>query len=185
MKRIIVVLALMIGLNSCGQKSENSVENKKFETEIAKMSDSELLDLSNKLYDAGSESTKTIIAYRECVKRNIEKGNGLYRLGVSYIENGEPETGIKKLEESIKINPKNFKAYFNIAAVCYDEKQFQKSIEFYKKSLEIEPENDASYYGIALSEYVLNDKKSSKENCEKALKLNPNNENAKLLLEKY
>jgi tetratricopeptide (TPR) repeat protein len=176
---------IMIGVSSCGQKSEKSIESEKIETKILKMNDVELLTFSNKLYDSRSENAKTIIAFQECVKRNIDKGNSLYRLGVSYIENGETEIGIQKLEESIRINPKNFKAYFNIGAVCYDTSQFEKSIEFYKKSLEIEPKNDASYYGIALSEYVLHKIKSSKENCEKALQLNPNNENAKLLLQKY
>ena len=185
MKRIILLFTIMIGLNSCGQKNENSSESEKFETKILKMNDAELLAFSNKLYDSKSENAKTIIVFQECVKRNIDKGNSLYRLGVSYIENGETETGLQKLEESIKINPKNFKAYFNIGAVCYDTGQFKKSIEFYKKSLKVEPKNDASYYGIALSEYVLNEIKSSKENCEKALQLNPNNENAKLLITKY
>ncbi|WP_165689813.1 tetratricopeptide repeat protein [[Flexibacter] sp. ATCC 35103] len=185
MKQTLFLIISIIGLNSCAQKQESSGENQKLQNEIAKMNDSELLAFSNKLYDSGSESTKAIITLQECVKRNIDKGNSLYRLGVSYIENGETEIGIKKLEESIKINPKYFKAYFNIGAVCYDTQQFEKSVAFYKKSLEIEPQNDASYYGIALSEYALNERKSSKENCEMALKLNPNNENAKLLLQKY
>ena len=143
MKKIILLFTIIFGLNSCSQKSENTIQ-----TKIAKMNDKELLAFSNKLYDSHSENTETIIAFNECVKRNIDKGNSLYRLGVSYIQNGETEIGIEKLEESIKINPKYFKAYFNIGAVCYDTKQFQKSIEFYKKSLEIEPENDASYYGM-------------------------------------
>lgn len=185
MKQTLLLFILIIGINSCAQKQENQTENKKLQSEISKMNDSELLAFSNKLYDSGSESAKAVVALEECVKRNINKANSLYRLGNSYVEIGETEIGIKKFEESLEINPKNFKAYFNIGAVCYDTNQFEKSIKFYKKSLEIEPKNDASYYGIAASEYVLNIRKSSKENCEMALKLNPNNENAKLLMEKY
>ena len=185
MKQTLLLFILIIGLYSCAQKKENPAENKKLQNEISKMSDSELLAFSNKLYDSGTESAKALVTLEECVKRNINIGNSLYRLGNSYVEIGETEIGIKKFEESLKINPKNFKTYFNIAAVCYDTNQFEKSIIFYKKALEIEPKNDASYYGIAASEYVLNKRKSSKENCEMALKLNPNNENAKWLMEKY
>lgn len=185
MRKIIALITLLFGVNSFGQNSQNSFDITDIENKISKMKNTELLSLSNKLYDSQSESIKTIIVLKECVKRNIDKGNSLYRLGVSYIENGETENGINELEKSIKINPKNFKAYFNIGAVCYDTQQFRKSVEFYQKALKIEPENDGCYYGIALSEYVLNEKKSSKENCEMALKLNPNNQNAKLLLQKY
>lgn len=184
-KQIFLLFILSIALNSCAQKQNNSSDPKTLQDEIVKMNDTELLAFSNKLYDSGTESTKAIIAFQECVKRNIDKGNSLYRLGVSHIENGESEIGIQKLEESIKISPKNFKAYFNIGAVCYDTQQYEKSVEFYKKSLEIDPKSDASYYGIAASEYVLNKIESSKQNCEMALKLNPNNENAKLLMQKY
>jgi tetratricopeptide (TPR) repeat protein len=184
MRKIILFATVLIAFNSFSQSIQNS-DIRAFENKISRIKNTELVSLSDKLYESQTESTKTIIVLKECVKRNLDKGNCLYRLGVSYIENGEIENGIKELEKAIKIEPKNFKAYFNIGAVCYDIKQYEKSVEYYQKALEIEPKNDACYYGIALSEYILNKKKSSKQNCEKALQLNPNNINAKLLLEKY
>ena len=151
---------------------EKSLENK---TEI------EIYNLGNEFYKE-ENNDKAIIAFEKCIEKKYKLDDCFYKLGVCNIGIGKEEVGIQYLEKSIELNPNNFKACFNIGAICYENKQFKKSIEFYQKAEKIDNKNDRVYYGIALSQFVLNDFKNAEINCSKALKISPNESDAEKLM---
>lgn len=157
------------------------VYNDSFDKSLENKSDVELYKIANELYDSETND-KAILAFQKCIDLNYKLDTCYYKQGVSYITLGQTKTGIEKLEQALIINPKYFKACFNIGATCYDIQEYQKSIDFYQKAAKIDPNDDRVYYGIAASQFVLGQINDAESNCLKALKLNPNNYNAKTLL---
>ncbi|WP_373551311.1 ribonuclease E inhibitor RraB [Haliscomenobacter sp.] len=152
-----------------------------FEKSLDNQSAAELYKMANELYDSETHD-KAVLVFQKCIERKYKLDTCYYKQGVSYISLGQTKVGIEKLEETLKINPKYFKACFNIGATCYDNEEYQKSIDYYQKAAKLDPKDDRVYYGIAASQFVLGQLKAAEENCKIALKLNPGNENAKALL---
>lgn len=153
-----------------------------FDKNLDSKSDIELYKIANDFYDSETND-KAILAFQKCIDRNYKLDTCYYKQGVSYIGLGQTKTGIEKLEQALKVNPKYFKACFNIGAICYDNQEYQKSIDYYQRAAKLEPKDDRVYYGIAASQFVLGLLKDAEVNCQTALKFNPNNNNAKMLLE--
>jgi len=157
------------------------VSNDSFEKSLENKTDAELYKIANELY-WNETLDKAIIVFQKCIEHNYKIDTCNYEQGVSYISIGQKETGLKKLEEAIRINPKYFKAYFNIAATSYDNHEYEKTIEYYKKAAKLDSKNDKVYYGIAAAQYLLGSYKEAKNNCQIALNINPANDDAKNLL---
>lgn len=153
-----------------------------FEKSLDNQSAAELYKLANELYDSKKGRDEAISAFQKCIESNYKLDTCYYKQGVSYLGLGQAKIGIEKFEAALKINPKYFKACFNIGATCYDKEEYQKSIDYYQKAAKLDPKDDRVYYGIAAAQFVLGQLKAAEENCQKALKLNPGNENAKALL---
>lgn len=153
-----------------------------FDKSLDNKSDIELYKIANDLYDS-EINDKAVLAFQKCIDRNYILDTCYYKQGICFMDLGQPKIGIEKLEEALKINPKYYKAYFNIGVTCYDNQEYQKSIDYYQKAAKLEPKDDRVYYGIAASQFVLGQVKDAEVNCQTALKFNPDNENAKILLE--
>lgn len=153
-----------------------------FEKSLENKTANELFKIANDFYESDTND-KAIIAFQKCIDLNYKLDTCYYKQGVSYIGLGQTKIGIEKLEEALKINPKYFKACFNIGVACYDFQEYQKSIEFYQKAAKLDPKDDNVYYGIAASQFVLGLFSDAEINCLTALKLNPNNYNALILLD--
>jgi tetratricopeptide (TPR) repeat protein len=152
--------------------SDKSLDNK---------SNEELFTIANGFYDSETND-KAVLVFQKCIERNYKLDTCYYKQGVSYISLRQTKIGIEKLEEALKINPKYYKACFNIGATCYENQEYQKSIDYYQKAAKLDPKDDRVYYGIAASQFVLGQFKDAEINCQTALKINPNNDNAKTLL---
>lgn len=152
--------------------SDKSLDNK---------SNEELFSIANGFYDSETND-KAVLVFQKCIERNYKLDTCYYKQGVSYIGLGQTKIGIEKLERALKINPKYYKACFNIGATCYDNQEYQKSIDYYQKAAKLDPKDDRVYYGIAASQFVLGQFKEAETNCQTALKINRNNDNAKTLL---
>ncbi len=152
--------------------SDKSLDNK---------SNEELFSIANGFYDSETNG-KAVLVFQKCIERNYKLDTCYYKQGVSYIGLGQTKIGIEKLERALKINPKYYKACFNIGATCYDNQEYQKSIDYYQKAAKLDPKDDRVYYGIAASQFVLGQFKEAETNCQTALKINRNNDNARTLL---
>ncbi|MFA9214546.1 MAG: ribonuclease E inhibitor RraB [Candidatus Methylacidiphilales bacterium] len=144
-------------------------------------SNEELFTIANGFYDSETND-KAVLVFQKCIERNFKLDTCYYKQGVSYISLGQTKTGIEKLEEALKINPKYYKACFNIDVTCCENKEYQKSIDYYQKAAKLNPKDDRAYYGIAASQFFLGKLKDAEFNCLTALKINPNNANANTLL---
>ena len=158
------------------------VANDSFEEFLENKTEVEHFKIALGLYDSETY-LKAILAFQKCIDLKYNLDTCFYKQGVSYISLGHTKTGIEKLEETLKINPKYYKACFNIGVTFYDIDEYQKSIEYYLKALKLAPKDDRAYYGIAASQFVLGQLKDAEVSCQTALEFNPNNDNAKTLLE--
>lgn len=85
---------------------------------------------------------------------------------------------INQIDKTIKLNPKDAKAYFNKGIVLNNLGKFTDSIKFFEKSLELEP-NNSHYFSIAGSTLIeLGDLKKAIIYLRKSLNFNSNNLNA-------
>jgi tetratricopeptide (TPR) repeat protein len=182
-KNAIYILLILVNLLSCSpmQDKDRQANINDFGKSLDAKTDQELYKIANELYDSDIND-KAVIAFQKCIERNYNLDTSYYKQGVSYIGLGQSKIGVEKLEQALKINPKYYKACFNIGVACYDNQEYHKSIDFYQKAVSLEPNDDRSYYGIAASQFVLGHFKDSEANCQMALKLNPENENAMALL---
>lgn len=146
-------------------------------------SNEELFTIANSFYDSETND-KAVLVFQKCIERNYKLDTCYYKQGISYIGLGQTKIGIEKLEEALKINPKYYKACFNIGVTCCENKEYQKSIDYYQKAAKLDPKDDIVYYGIAASQFILGKFKDAEFNCLTALKINPNNANANTLLNK-
>ncbi len=152
-----------------------------FEKSLENMSKEELFTIANQFYN-NEANDKAVFVFQKCIEQIYKLDTCFYKQGISYISLGQINLGIEKLELALKINPKYFKACFNIGVACYDKQEYQKSIEYYQKAAELDSNDDSVYYGIAASQFVLGKFNDAETNCIKALKINPNNQNSKSLL---
>ncbi len=157
------------------------VSKNSFDKSLDGKSMEELYSIANVFYN-NETNDKAIIVFQKCIEGNYKLDTCYYKQGVSYVGLGQTKIGIEKLEEALKINPKYFKACFNIGVSCSYNKEYQKSIDYYQKAAKLVKDDDRIYYGIAASQFILGMLKEAEVNCLTALKLNPNNEEAKTLL---
>lgn len=156
--------------------SENKPDNF-FDTK----SNEEFFTIANGFYDSETND-KAVLVFQKCIERNYKLDTCYYKQGVSYIGLGQTKIGIEKLEEALKINPKYYKACFNIGVTCSENKEYQKSIDYYQRAAKLDPKDDRAFYGIAASQFILGKFKDAEFNCLIALKINPNNTYAITLL---
>lgn len=81
---------------------------------------------------------------------------------------GKQDPAIHKLEDSIKVNPKDNKSYAMLAALYEKSGNTQKAIDTYDRSLQQFPKDWASANNLA---YLLGERAQGKEELERALKL--------------
>ena len=112
-------------------------------------------------------------------------GNNIY-LSKLYEDRSRNESGqsllslaIKDDSTAIALDPKNYLAYFSLAAVYTQNGDYQQGIDIYKKTLKIEKNTDTLngdlYFFIANDEYFLNEFDKVISDCSMAITLNPDN----------
>jgi tetratricopeptide (TPR) repeat protein len=158
------------------------ISNEMFSKFIAKKKGNDLFDLGIKLYDL-EINDKAELVFRECLEKNVKPDTSAYKLGNILVNENKAEQGIDYLVQATKYNPNYLSAFFNLAATCYDNGQFQKSIEYYQRADHLKPNDDKIIYGIATSQYAIQQYDKSLENCKRALQLNKDNSNAKQLFQ--
>ncbi len=132
--------------------------------------------LENEIFD------KSIIAFEKCINNDYKVEESLYKQFICYDYLNDPNQAMINLKKVVALNPKHFKACFNIGVIAYALEDFHTSLEFYKKAFELDDTSDASVYGISACQFCLGDMKQAEKNCRLALQVNSDNENAHSLL---
>ncbi len=133
--------------------------------------------LENEIFD------KSVIAFEKCINNDYMIEESLYKQFICYDYLNEPNQAITNLKKVVALNPKHFKACFNIGVIAYALEDFHTSFEFYQKAFDLDNTSDTSVYGMSACQFCLGDIEQAEKNCRLALQVNANNENAHALLE--
>lgn len=99
-------------------------------------------------------------------------------MGVILKKHSDIDSAEKAFLNSIKIDNKFQKAYFNLGNLYKDKFEFQKSIAFYKKAISLTPNDAKTYANLGNVYYAMNDFSNSLIHYNKAIELDPNLINA-------
>ncbi|WP_239649042.1 tetratricopeptide repeat protein, partial [Brachyspira hyodysenteriae] len=80
--------------------------------------------------------------------------------------------------KTIKLNPKNEKAYFNRGIAKIESKKYGKDIEDFNKAIELNPDNEEAYFNRGIAKVKLARYEEAIVDFNKSIELNPKNEKA-------
>ena len=190
---IIMIVFTLIGffLNN------NILENAKKQLEMV---ENEAKNSIDKIKSEAKNETDKLIQESS---RKIQENN-LFNLGIQSLNSKDYKLAIYYFTEVIKLNPKNYQAYYNKGLAKYylaDNKKENKeeynklmneAIEDYNKAIELNPNLSEAYNNRGIVKSKLGNYKESIEDFNKAIELNPdyykaysNRADSKMNLEKY
>jgi len=91
------------------------------------------------------------------------------------LKTSNESTVIQILKEAISLNPKDFKAYFNLGDLYLKKEDYENAMKNYKKSLEINPKFSAAYWKIGAIDEKMGRNNDALERYKNALKFDPIN----------
>ena len=90
-------------------------------------------------------------------------------LGNVLEDKGEKEDAIFMYQKAISVNPKFYKAYYNLANHYAQNGQFNMAVQNYKKAASLNKENPYIFYNLACTYIQMGDIKKAKTNLNKAI----------------
>ena len=95
-------------------------------------------------------------------------------LGNLLDEKGEKDQAVYMYKKALKVDPKYYKAYYNIANICLEKQRFNLAIENYTKAVKLNQSNPYVYYNLACAYLKLGKNKEAKDALIKAVTLQNN-----------
>lgn len=95
-------------------------------------------------------------------------------LGNVLEDKGEKDNAIFMYQKAISVNPKYYKAYYNLANYYAQNNQLNMAVQNYKKAASLNKENPYILYNLACTYIKLGEIKKAKTNLNKAIMLNSN-----------
>ena len=156
-------------LNDLQNKYEFFIKN------INKKNNKALKLIKNIETEAKNSIDKIKIEAKNETNRLIQENN-LFNFGIQAANDKDYKLAIYYFTEVVKLNPKNYQAFYNRGLAKYylandkkeDKEEYNKlmneAIKDYDKSIGLNPKNYQAFYNIGLTKYYLaNDKKEDKE----------------------
>ena len=97
----------------------------------------------------------------------------LFKKAEGYFFQNKLEMAELLLQEELKKNPENQKAYSYLGDILLKKGRYDEAMILYKKSLDIKPDNSFEYFRIGQIYYYKKESGPAIENFEKSYKLNP------------
>jgi len=85
-----------------------------------------------------------------------------------YLRGSDRKRAIEQLEGIIRDDPTNAQAYYSLASIFYEEKQFAEAAEHFSKTILLSPDFEQAYYDLASSQISLNKSSEALATLEKA-----------------
>lgn len=87
-----------------------------------------------------------------CLKKGLEVDfiDLLLNIAVTLDSLGKQKDAIKTYKKVLEINPHEARAYYGLAIIYDDRKDFDKAIEMYKKAIEKNPDYAKAYFFLQL-----------------------------------
>lgn len=90
-----------------------------------------------------------------------------------YEDSGDDAKAINYLNQAIRMNPKSYKAYYNLGCIALKKNDYKLAIENFKLSAQINKNFAFAYYNLGCCYMQLQDYDSAKKNFIKAISLAP------------
>ncbi len=90
-------------------------------------------------------------------------------LGNVLEDKGEKDNAIFMYQKAISVNPKYYKAYYNLANNYAQNSQFNMAVQNYKKAASLNKENPYIFYNMACTYIQMGEIKKAKINLNKAI----------------
>ena len=86
-----------------------------------------------------------------------------------YINKGDYESAIGRLEASIDIDPTIYETHYNLGIAALSAEKFDKAIDAFKVAADLKPSNADIYYSLAVAQYnyaekLIEDNNDAEEN---------------------
>jgi tetratricopeptide (TPR) repeat protein len=108
-----------------------------------------------------------------------QRSEDIYMLVANCFETtGQKYRAIDTLKRLIEINPKNYKAYYNLGNIYLKDEEYSKAIELYNATVFVNNTFEPAYYNAGISFFKLNNFKSALPYFQKVLRLNPQDANS-------
>ncbi len=91
-----------------------------------------------------------------------------------YEDNGDDAKAINYLNRAIRLNPKSYKAYYNLGCIALKKKDYKLAIENFNLCAKINKNFAYAYYNLGCCYLQTQDYKAAKKNLIKAISLAPN-----------
>jgi tetratricopeptide (TPR) repeat protein len=83
-------------------------------------------------------------------RRERDNPNVLHLLGMIYYQKKDHESAAEYIKKSIRVDPNEAFAYYNLANVLRDSQMFEEAITNYRKALQINPDISDAYYNMGI-----------------------------------
>jgi antitoxin component YwqK of YwqJK toxin-antitoxin module len=116
---------------------------------------------------------ENIKTYSQLLQIDSSKSNLFYLRGLANLRIGKKENCLKDLEKVTKLDPKNYKAFYNRGVILADTIPL-KAINEFKKCNAIQPDFYIAHHNLGLVYFKQKDYKRAIESLNKALLYKPN-----------
>lgn len=118
-----------------------------------------------------------VLAHLEVAEKSTYKDKAAvyYYMGYHCLRNDLKDEGIRYFQETIKLDPDNASAHFNLGYLLFHQKHFFLAADSFRNALKIRPEDDQTKEFLKNAEAIIHKIDASIQQLEKAAEQNPYN----------
>lgn len=144
---------------------------------LFKMSQSDLkamyLKEANSMNEKG-EVQKCVDFMEDVVRIDNKDANIIYKLGVAYEKNRQPESAVKAYKKVVALKPDHAKALYRKAILLIQKQEYETALADLEKAVQIRSDSAELYFRLGQVNDRLKKYKEAIEYFNKAVELNPN-----------
>ncbi len=106
---------------------------------------------------------------------SVKSADVLVNTGISFAKTGEWDKAEAQFRRSLKLNPDQEKAYYNLGLVYKDKKEWDSAEQHLRKALELQPDYTQAWFGLAEVLIGKKDRNGALAAYRKALEFDPFN----------
>src|SRR5260221_1413064 len=78
------------------------------------------------------------------------------KLAEIYLRGSDHKAAVEQLEALLKDDPTNAQAYYFLASISLEDKQFDQAVDFFNKAILLNPDMEQAYYDLAMAQMGTN-----------------------------
>lgn len=156
-------------------------ENPSMRKGVSKHLTAALLGQASELLKSSPEEAEKLLL--KAVAFNPESVEGLFQLGLIYMEREDYKKAIAQYQKVSKLNPRYPNTYYNLGYIYAKIKNYEQAEEMFQRTVALSPSFlDEALYNLALVQDLIGKQDEAIKNIEQALDVNPDNKPARKYL---